>query len=336
MNALTPFLSLLLFLTAAPAQKPEQYRQLELRGEVRVGDPDSGQGKKAFIWLQAADNPFHAWTPTDSRGRFRFKELPPGTYSLQVRVPGWGEQRRTLDVTPSFADSEGRVTQIIHFDHTRRDGGSDESNHTVSVRRLSIPDKALSEFRKAMKDLNRHEVEKAVARLKKAVDLAPHFAEAWNQLGTIAYQSSAYQDARNYFEQALEADPAAYEPLVNLGGTLLSLGDATEALAVNQRATDLRPEDPLAHSQLGLSHLFLGEDEKAIQHLSTSRSIDPAHFSFPQLSLASIYLRRNRPADALAELREFLQLHPDVPRAQQVQAQIAALEKLLNNDSAPP
>ena len=58
----------------------------------------------------------------------------------------------------------------------------------------------------------------ALASLQRAVEIAPEFAAAWNNMGTIAYQSRNYLRAEECFREALSADPSAYEPLVNLEG----------------------------------------------------------------------------------------------------------------------
>ena len=47
-------------------------------------------------------------------------------------------------------------------------------------------------------------------------------------LGTISYQRGEYDQAEKYFRPALEHDDDAFEPTVNLSGTLLSMTDGNE------------------------------------------------------------------------------------------------------------
>ena len=96
----------------------------------------------------------------------------------------------------------------------------------------------------------------AIEYLKNALDLAPQFSAAWNHLGTIAYQSGEYETAEKHFREALRHDPDSYAPLVNLGGALLSLNRVEEALTINLEAVKERPDDALAHSQLGAELSF--------------------------------------------------------------------------------
>jgi tetratricopeptide (TPR) repeat protein len=159
--------------------------------------------------------------------------------------------------------------------------------------------------------LGQHDVPGAIQYLRNALDLAPQFSAAWNNLGTIAYQSGEYENAEKHFREALRHDPDSYAPLVNLGGALLSLNRAEDALRINLQAVKERPDDALAHSQLGQSYLRVGQIEPAERHLKQAKALDVRHFSFPQLVLAEIYaLKEDHPA-FVAELEEFLRYHPD-------------------------
>jgi tetratricopeptide (TPR) repeat protein len=153
------------------------------------------------------------------------------------------------------------------------------------------------------------------------------FVAAWNQLGTIAYQTRRYSEAEANFRRALDIDPEAFEPLVNLGGVLLNLGRPREAIGYNQRAVVRRPNNALANSQLGLSYFDLNDLDLAEKYLKIAVRPDSAHFSHPQLVLAEIYLRRGDRPSALAALRNFLDQHPDSPQAAGVREEIAGLSR---------
>src|SRR5205807_226690 len=160
-----------------------------------------------------------------------------------------------------------------------------------------------------------------------AVDVAPQFAAAWNTLGTIAYQTRRFALAEQRFREALRQDPAAYEPLVNLGGVLVTIHKLDEALEVNVHAALTRPTDALAESQLGMTYFELGQFDAAVKHLERARRIDPAHFSHPQLFLAEIHLRRGEKHAAADVLEEFLSHHPDYPQAAKVRENIIQLRQ---------
>jgi tetratricopeptide (TPR) repeat protein len=292
-------------------------RTYELAGQVT---PEA----QASISLFGATFPFSATTLTDARGRFRFEKLQPGAYTVAAFVPGRGEARATVEIGPAAADSRGRVEMILRMDEAKL---WPDRGPVVSTRELSIPPSAWKEYAQAQKKLAHHDTQGAIALLKRAVDAAPQFAAAWNNLGTIAYQTKTYPDAEKYFRRALEADPAAYEPLVNLGGVLLTLGKVEEAYNFNLYSVLTRPNDALANSQLGMNYFALGKMDLAEKYLLEAVRLDPAHFSHPQLLLAEIYLRHNDRARAAAQLEDFLNRHPDWPSADQMRAAIAKLRK---------
>jgi len=253
------------------------------------------------------NSPFASRATADLKGKFKFKKLPPGTYVVMVAVPRSRPLRKTVEVGPSFADSKGRVATTIPYERKRVPGRT----YAVSTTQLAVPDGARLEFLKGQEYLEKRDVRRARAAFQNAVEMAPQFAGAWNSLGTIALQSAQYEEAENAFREALKQNPAYYGALVNLGGALLAHGKLEESLSVNQRAVRARPEDPLAQAQLGHGYFFLGRLEEAEKCLKEAEKIEPEHFSFPQLMLAEIYIRRQNFAAAARELEDFLRLHPD-------------------------
>jgi Tfp pilus assembly protein PilF len=192
---------------------------------------------------------------------------------------------------------------------------------------LAIPKAALRDFEQAEKDLERHDPDAAAKRLEAAVEMAPQFAMAWNELGTIAYQTHKFDRAEECFRQALQQDPGAFEPLVNLGGVLVTVHKLDEAMDYNLRAVLARPNDALANSQLGQTYFELRQMDLAQKYLERARQIDPAHFSRPQLLLAEIHLRRGERRQAAAVLEEFLKYHPDWPQAVRMRQTIVELRQ---------
>lgn len=310
---------LLFLITGTIAALHAETPQFELAGQV---EPQT----RAAVYLHSATSPFSVSTSADWKGRFRFRRLPAGAYTLAVIAPKVGESHRTIEIGPSLADGKGRVTVQVRLQEWKMDkAGAMGRGAMVSARVLSIPDKARREYTEALKALALPDVPSAVAHLRQAIEIAPQFAEAWNHLGTIAYQTHDFAEAERCFRQALDQDPAAFEPLVNLGGALLALNQTDEALKYNTYAVISRPNDALAQSQLGMSYLAAGNLQLAQKHLELAKHLDPAHFSQPQLMLAEIYLRRKQPQAAALELEEFLKYHPDAPNAEKIKSAITRL-----------
>jgi tetratricopeptide (TPR) repeat protein len=276
---------------------------LELHGSVQP------KPRHGWVSLHAVESPFSTGSAIGPDGKFRFRDLKPGAYTVAASSEA-GEARRTVEVVGAAADKEGRVRVDLRLEPSRS-----SRRHQVGAKELAVPPAAWKEYGSAQKRLARHDTEGGIENLKKAVEIAPHFTAAWNNLGTIAYQTRQFSLAEKYFRAALEQEPGAYEPTVNLGGVLLTLRRPDEALQYNRFAVKVRPEDALAQSQTGMNYFFLRDEDQAIGYLKEAKRLDPAHFSHPQLLLAEIYSRRGLRDRAASELEEFLEHHPETPEA---------------------
>jgi len=305
-------------------EPPKPQKKFEVVGEVRL-QQQKFRRLVAYVALNGNTTPYSAHTWTDFGGKFKFKKVPAGSYTLHVEVRRRGEKNLTVEVSPSLADRKGRIHQIIVVEPTQSLAVKGRPD-LISVRELSIPDKARSLYLKAEKKLSKGEIEKGTALLERAVNLAPHFVAAINRIGTIFHMQKDFRKSEQYFREALQVDPNAYAPLVNLGGSLLAMGRYQEALAINQHAVAVRPRDALANAQLGVTHMSLKDDAKAEEYLIRTKELDPQHFTYPQLALANIYTRQNKLALVLRELREFLKLHPDDVQSNLIKKQIETLQ----------
>ncbi len=319
-------LTLCLALSAVHGLAEKRY---ELRGKVVQTNGKRFKEVLPVVFLQGATEPFTTQTRADSRGKFKFEKLLPGLYTLIIAVPMWGDLQRTIEIGPSGSNSKGRIERTFRVDREY----SRPNLHTVSVQQLSISRNARREYTRARERLEERDVPGAIGHLKEAVELSPQFTAAWNQLGTIAYLSKEPKKAEEYFREALRQEADSYPPLVNLGGALLAQDRVEEAHAINLRAVQMRPDDALAHSQLGRSYFSLAELDPAQRHLKQAKALDPKHFSLPQLVLAQIYELKSDSVSLMWELEEFLKYHPDSKRVPEM---AQWLERTRNSiDSTP-
>ncbi len=60
--------------------------------------------------------------------------------------------------------------------------------------------------------------------------------------------------------------------------------------------------------------------------LLRAKSLDPSHFSLPQLALAEIYLRKGEKRAALLEMEDFLARHPDSDLKPKIEERLKQLQ----------
>ena len=298
----------------------------ELRGKVvRFDDGKPIRGVVPIAFLRGVTSPFTTNTLVGPSGKFSFKKISAAPYRLTIAVPNWGQMEQSIDIGPSFADDKNRIEMEFKFQPDYQT----ETTDVVSLKQLTIPGKAKKEFREALKKLEKKETAKAINHLERAVSLAPHYSDAWNRLGTISFVSREYEKAERYFRKALEHTPNSFPPVVNMGAALYALGRIEESLVFNQKAVSLDPRDPLANSQLGLSYLALKMYPEAEDHLLKCKSLDPAHFSHPQVTLAELYRQLGNTEAMLRELKEFIFYHPDddkVPALRKIMQEVKSAD----------
>ncbi len=303
----------------------------QLIGTILSKDREYSPRALPVVLLEGTRTFFAAQTLADPGGKFKFKDLQPDLFTLIVLIPNAGEYRQTVEVSSGLADSKKRVFVEVKFQPNL---GSIARSQT-SLAMLSVPTKAWKEFEKARKELENRDGESAIAHLKKSVDMAPQFVAAWNMLGTLAYKSRDFILAESYFREALKHNPDYYPSVVNLGGALISQGKMADSLPHNLAAVEMRPDDALAQSQLGLSYFYLEKFPEAEEHLKKAISLDPGHFSYPQLPLAEIYLVRNDTESANREIEQFLQFHPDAEQSTVIKERLARIRSLINSAKSP-
>lgn len=307
-----------LFMLSPVSIAEPEVETYELRGKVvRFDDGKPIRGVVPIAFLRGVTSPYTTNTLIGPSGKFSFKKLSPAPYRLTIAVPNWGQMEQSIDIGPSFADAKNRIEMEFRFQPDYQT----EATDVVSLNQLTIPGKAKKEYRDAIKKLEKKDTSGAVKHLERAVSIAPHYSEAWNRLGTISFVSREYGKAEKYFKKALEHDPDSFSPVVNMGAALYALGRIEESLVYNKKAVSLDPRDPLANSQLGLSYLALKMHPEAEDHLLKCKSLDPAHFSHPQVTLAELYRQLGDLEGMLRELNEFIYYHPDddkVPGLRQI------------------
>jgi tetratricopeptide (TPR) repeat protein len=110
------------------------------------------------------------------------------------------------------------------------------------------------EYRSGLAALKKGKLSKGIAKLEWALEAAPNgafAAEAQNWLGLANWELDATTEAVAHFEMASKLNPAAFEPVYNLGCLSLDLGDMSRGISLLRRAADLETEDTRALLRIG-------------------------------------------------------------------------------------
>jgi tetratricopeptide (TPR) repeat protein len=174
---------------------------------------------------------------------------------------------------------------------------------------------AVNEFRRALILAKQQSFDEAIAGLRRAVALAPRFAEAHYNLGTLAAMQGAYEEAADCFRRAVDVDPGNAVAHYNLGLARQHQGRPAEAEPHYRHALRLSPRHAPAHNQLGM---VLQEQRRfAEAEACYGRALECApDYVDAEHNLSGLLLDQSRFDEAEERARRVLRVKPDFAAAQ--------------------
>jgi tetratricopeptide (TPR) repeat protein len=152
---------------------------------------------------------------------------------------------------------------------------------------------------------------KAVERLRKARDMAPHLVEVHLLLGTQLENARQFDEAKEAYRQALRVQPDNLIALNNLASLIAETGGSLEeALQLAQRAVAKAPkQDPVPTDTLGWIYLKKGMADTARQIFANLVKTHPDNAVF-RYHFGATLLQQGDRAGARTELEAALQRQP--------------------------
>ena len=123
--------------------------------------------------------------------------------------------------------------------------------------------------------LSENRTSDAIAEMKIAVRLAPGSVEIHDELGSLLAQNQQFKLAEDEFQAALRINPK-YEPaLLHLGVAYLNDEKRAEATTLLRQATQIAPDDGLAHYYLGTIREAEQEQQAALDEYRDAAKVLP-------------------------------------------------------------
>lgn len=181
----------------------------------------------------------------------------------------------------------------------------------VSVATLHVPRDAQNEFAAGQRDVERKRWKEAKQHFEKALKKHAEFPQALRALALLDLLEQEPERALERLRRAVEIDASYGEAHLALSHVLNSLGRHTESLDAARKAVALRPDLWQAQYELGVAALSLGQDAVALEASERIESAAGPNVPEARLLRAGFWLKRLRYAEARAELVAFLELAPD-------------------------
>ncbi len=103
------------------------------------------------------------------------------------------------------------------------------------------------------------DLDKATEYFQQALQLHPNYAEAYNNLGSLAKQQENFKQAMHYLQKAIQLAPQFKEAYYNLAGLFLNQGQADKSVACYYKILNFLPEDAEVHCSLAATLLSTGQ-----------------------------------------------------------------------------
>jgi tetratricopeptide (TPR) repeat protein len=132
---------------------------------------------------------------------------------------------------------------------------------------------------------------------------------AYCNLGMSAVNQERWDEAAEYFADALLAKTNYTPALDNFGVTLFQNGRVAEAAVCIQKAIKLDPYDASEYFNLGQVRVAQGRMDEAVDNFETALRLDPDHLK-ARKNLAAILIRMGKTDDALQHLGLILKRQP--------------------------
>jgi tetratricopeptide (TPR) repeat protein len=226
-------------------------------------------------------------------GRFAFRNVSYGPYTLSIRVPGHEPVSQEISVPgePHLMIEIGKRTRL-------------PATATTSLVELQIPRSAQLQYEHGRDRSRKGDCSGALKYLADAVRLFANYADAHNAIGNCHVQLQHPTLAEEAFRKAIELTASVY-PALNLADVYIKQGRLEEAEAVLTRALRRDPTQGDAYYGLALlrvqQHRFDEAERLAFQAHERSKHLEDVH-----LLLAQVHQRQGHTALIPADLQSYV------------------------------
>ena len=293
----------------------------EVSGEVRLAD-SSQAATGVPVRLERFSGGLIDQIVTDSRGRFRFPNLPRGTYRVIVNAPGYRPAQQDADLQVVFRTF--LVFELI-ADSMKNASGLPALTDVIDAR---VPAAARQDYENGRAALTKSNYKEGIAFLEKAALGYSNFFEAQLLLGMALIDLKEWEKAEKALLRAGEIRPQNATAMIYLGEVYWRQKRNADAERTLREGLKLDQKSWHGHYTLGRLYWDMGEVTKAGGPIGMTLQLKP-ELAEAHLLAGNILLRVNQRERALVEYREYLRLAPKGEFVGQVQELVRKVEKTL-------
>ena len=308
-------------------------------GHIRVLRGDTPP-ERVMLSLEVRGAPMDS-TYCDSSGTFGFHNLGPNPYYVVINDDKY-EPIRRLVVIETTTMSPNMFVDIILTPKKQPKPDSDVPNSKgsnpdiVDVREYAerFPKRAVKEFEKGLSADSAGKRDDAIRHYQRAVDIAPEFYLAHNNLGSDYVSKSDFSDARKEFDQVVKLNQSDANGYFNLSNVCMLTNQLLEAQQFLDEGLRRQPDSAFGQFLLGSLSLRTKRPAQAEIALLRAIQLDPTKAQY-RLQLVNLLLQQGRKDAAASQLRELLAALPDSAYSAQAKQVLQKLESTPKSATVP-
>jgi tetratricopeptide (TPR) repeat protein len=252
---------------------------------------------------------------TDPEGRFSFNNLLPAPYHIVINDERYMPVDQDVVVRPDVLTVNVLQLTLVPRE-PKGDPKAPHGSYVTSPADLTktYPKSAVKELERGIKLENEGKPDDAVEHYRKAIKEAPDLALAHNNLGALYLGKSDFPGAQKEFADSIRLAPGDSKAYFNMANLMLLTGKLQDAERYLQDGFRTQPDSAFGFFVQGSVLERTGQLPDAERALRRALELNP-RMTRPHLELVNLYLRAQRPADAITELQKFLQVAPSDPLA---------------------
>lgn len=263
---------------------------------------------------------------TDQQGQFEFRNLPPGTYAIEVEMEPNDQQK--FEVTRESAQVfRGMPTVVTIYLKEKTETKATPASSSVSAEEISqkVPSKARAEFDLGTKAARAGNRQEAILHLRKAVEIYPNYLMARNDLGALLLEVGDLEAADQELRRAVELDPKAFNPAVNLGIVLVKQHSFAAGVQTLEKAESLDPRSALVRLYLGIALAGVENYDRAEAELKAAYQFGGREFIPAIYHLGRLYMQTGQREAARSSFALYLREAPNGSDSAEVRRLLATL-----------
>jgi tetratricopeptide (TPR) repeat protein len=276
----------------------------------------------------------------DGSGSFIFKNLIPGSYTVQLEGgPDFENAQETVVIDDPGSSNlsatvrlrgGAKMATVQIFLKPKPGSAAAVANEVINAKLASVPKAARELYDAAQLSIKEKNDQKAITQLREALALHQAFSPAWNSLGLLLQKTGDNKGSVDAFRSAVRHDPESIAANLNLGCALYNDQAYPEAERHLTEALVRNPALYRGHYYMGLTQLKRQRLDIAEQAFRKAVEVGDQQSAMAHYMLGGIYWSVKRYKDAADELEKYLKLEPNSKDAAKTRESIIELRNKAN------